>query len=798
MTPLHSLTRKIFCPLLFCGLALLAIMSLLPHSATAIWQIRWYPLHIASLSLVTLGLYGFLIGHALQVSRSMLALMWMLGLLSFGCLVSCFTGPFPVRSLIYSFPLFSAICCGSLMLLTFTAEGLQSLFRSRNFQGALCLFVGVWCGVSVYFFLSGELLPFLKMAKTLDQAADGGLYSLILNEGLPKIRNAEPFGHPNYNSGFLLLVLPLLLHSIRNPAGIWMRRCSLGLFVVGFVLLLSTQSRNAVFGAAVAAVMYLWWSRPPQKKFVLSILGIGVVFAFLLLWVPRFSHAFSVSPGRLGIWKAAWLTGLKYFPFGCGEGLTPELMAYFSPVLNAAWESSIQFHHTWLHAWAVGGLFAFTALLGVTFWILIHIFKSAHLDAEDRKMLAPSVMALAASFILFWADYQLDIFPIALILFFHLAVFSTAFEKKNLRWQGSKPLGAGLLILSTFTLLISLTRIPASIESRQAVERAGAAFENGKTDEAVSAFLEANDAVAEPYALNMAGMLLSRNPRTHSDAIRLFEQSLSLWEAQVLAHEFLVALYMHEAEHDAAPAEKTALLTKALSHADRRVQMAPQLQGSYLDQAQIRQHLGQPESEVIKSLFHELVMQGDLLFPATWHELGSLEVYQPKVYEKLMSREVSNTQPEILHRIQYLQGYLYLMDQIPAEMNVPEEVVGLIHFRLQQPGSLYLLQEVCEVEGETRVSAMKRLLVYLFKAPVSDEMVLAFSGQVGEGENCVAELLTFGQAKRATQQYGGVGINARHPYSLPVPRPRTYPEAFGSRFLPAWGGKSFLLESVSE
>ncbi len=684
------------------------------------------------------------------------------------------------------------------MLLSFSAEGLQALFRSRKFQGFLCLFVGVWCGVSLYRFLFGAFFPFFSMAKNLDQAADGGLYSLILQEGLPHLRNGDPFGHPNYNSGFLLLLLPLLLHGIRNPAGTWIRRCSIGVLLAGFAVLLSTQSRNALLGVAVAAVMYLWWNRPPQKKFVLSILGIGVVFILLFMLVPRFSESFSLSSGRKGMWMAAWLTGMKYFPFGCGEGLSPEMIQYFTPELDSIWESSIQFHQTWLHAWAVGGLFAFVALLGVTIWIAVHLFKSANLDAEDRKVLAPSVIALSTSFVLFWADYQLDIFPIALILFFHLAVFSAGFEKKKRVALRSGPFAGGFLLLSTLALLVSFTRIPGSVQSRRAVERAGIAFENDELGDAISAYREAFDAVEEPYALNMAGMLLSRDPHTHPDAIQMFEASLSLWEAQILVHEFLVPLNLVAAENAETPAEKTALLTKALYHADRRVEMAPQLQGSYLDQAVIRQQLGRPRAEVTESLFYELLMQADLLFPATWHELGELEGYQHEVFEMLMIWEPPSDQPDILHRLRLLQGYLYLMDQIPAEFEVSDQVVDWIHIRLQQPGALNLLLEVCKTVDSQRVSAMKRLLVYLLKSPVSDEGVLAFSSNLDEDVSCLAGVLTFGHAKKLSLNYSGVAIAARHPFSIPVPRPRSYPEAFGSSLLPRIEGKTFSLESARQ
>ena len=719
-------------------------------------------------------------------------------LISSGLMASAFTGPFPERALVYSLSTLSAIFCGALMLVSFRKEDFIELFQSKTFQLLLATFICVWCSISLYRYLSQQLFPFLHKIEHLDQAANGGLYDLLFQKHFSTLamRNGSPFGHPNYNSGFLLILLPLLTYGIVFPASKGCRWLSGIALLFGLGILVSTQSRNALLGVGVAVGMGVWWNQLQRKRALQILGGLAVLGMLLLAIFPRFQQMLtSVSPARRGMWQAAWMTGKHYFPFGSGEGLTPEMLQLFSPNLTAIWENSIQFHHTWLHLWAVGGILAGFGILGSTVWIFIRLLFPGEMDPKIRLLVTPSVMALSASFIVFWADYQMDIFPIALLLFFHLGVLAVCTGKDPSSSTRFQQHSKGLLIVPAICLLISAWMIPASLQSRREIEQAGSAYEEGDIPTAVKNYLQAFDTLPESYSLNMAAVLLSQNPAGHAEAIKLFERSLELWEPQTLVHEYLVFLWMQEADEHTDPEDRKEFMEKALHHARRRAEIAPQLRGSYLDIAMISQQLSLPDEDITEALFYELVMQGDLVFPVTWTALGELEVYREPVLRQLMTSPPP-VNPQLRSRIERLQGYADLIGDFPSGIEGSDPARERIANRMDSSAAFVLLQNICDADPTQKVEAMKRLLVYLFESPISDESTRQFLP--AQRENCIGDVLTFGQPRAKRTGFKGVGITARHPYSIPVNRPRAYPDVFGSRFVPAVSHKAFRLEEPKE
>lgn len=778
------------------GLFLLAGLSLVPDAASSIWMIRWYPLHICSVAFICLGGCGLLIDQREDAHNSHKNLLILLICISIGLTAGALTGPFPGRALIYSLSTIASIFCGCIFLVKVQKEHLIRLFTSRTFQILIASFVCIWSGISLYRYFTQQLLPFLANLELLDQAANGGLYDLIFQKHFSTLalRNGSPFGHPNYNSGFLLILLPLLYYGLMTPASKGVRGFSLLALLLGALVLITTQSRNALLGLGTGIAIAVWWNQLQPKRSLQIMAGLAILGLAVILVFPRFQQMLtSVSPARKGMWQAAWMTGLKYFPFGSGEGLTPEMLQLFSPEISSIWENAIQFHHTWLHLWAVGGVFAGVGILGITVWILIRMVFPGELDLKSRQLVTPSVMALSASFIVFWADYQLDILPIALLLYFHLVVFAVCTGKKAPATPRIQYFSRGLLIVPGICLLICAMIIPASLQSRKEIEQAGRAYEQGDIPGAVSNYLEAFDSVPEPYSLNMAAILLSADPAGHQKAIDLFAQSLEIWEPQTLVHEYLVDLWMKEAERDLPANETQAALEKALHHAHRRAEIAPQLRGSYLDIAQISHELQLPDSVVTDALFNELLMQGYLLFATSWNGLGDLQYFQPTVLERLMTNQ-NKGEPALQARMELWQSYLYLLDGIPADYQVSEQVREESSKRLRDMATLNLLNEVCIAKGPVQSEAMKRLLIYLFEAPVSEETTHLFLGNRNMESNCFASLLNLGQLRMPATSYGGVGITARHPYSIPVMRPRGYPDVFGNRILPNFTHKIFSLE----
>lgn len=795
LSPFLMSLQKICFVLLGLGFGLLALMLFLPDAGTTIWQIRWYPLHLCSLILLSVGVCALLMGKEKNGTATVMFVGWCLGLMAAGFVGGALHGPFPSRALIYSFATLSALFCAAVLLTTMQTADFRRLFHSQGFQLSLSLFLILWCGWSLYGFISGEVLPLFKWARRLDTAAQGGLYDLLLEKKLPELRNAAPFGHPNYNSGFLLLILPLLLHGIRQPATRLLRTLSVIALALGLLMLLSTQSRNALLGMALAAAVTFWWTRSSLKH-LLPVLGGGILF-FLIIFVlvPRFqSHLFSVSPGRWGMWTAAWWTGLEYFPWGSGEGLTPEMLQKFSPALDAVWENSIQFHHTWLQVWAVSGGLASIGLLGITFWCGGKVLQPWKCDDPVKPLALPSAMALAATFVVFWADYQLDLFPMAMLLFFHITVLAVIFtvEKPKTAKVGYR--SNWLLVVPVLALLISASRLPASLASRREIAEAGLAFEQGELEKSVTHYLRAFDAVAEPYALNMAAMVSV--PQHRDEAIALFNWSLDLWEPQVLVHEYLVSLYIKEAEGQSDPDQRHNALQSALKHAGRRASMAPQLKGVYLDMAQIAHQLQMPEEVIVDALFYECLMQGDFLFPGAWAAVGDVSRYEPAVLEKLTGVD-SVRQPAVQARIEQWQGFLHAAGRYPETATLSEAAENRFDQMINRSSALQLLEAALNAPPQDQPTAIRRLLVYLFENEVSDATVDIFLQPMQtHPEVARVTILCFGEAPLRVTRLQGVGLSARHPFSIPVPRPRSYPDAFGSRFLPDSQHKTFQPEMI--
>lgn len=786
--------RKILLAVSVIGLFVLAGLSLVPDAATSIWMIRWYPLHICSVAFICLGGCGLLFDRREPSHNSHQNLLILLVSISTGLTAGALSGPFPERALIYSHSTLASIFCGGILLVKLQKEDLIRLFSSRTFQILIALFVCIWSGVSLYRYLTQQLLPFLAKLELLDQAANGGLYDLIFQKHFSTIRNGSPFGHPNYNSGFLLILLPLLYYGLLSPASKEVRWLSLLALLLGISVLITTQSRNALLGLGVGIAIAVWWNQLQRKRTLQIMAGLAVLGLAVILVFPRFQQMFtSVSPARKGMWQAAWMTGLKYFPFGSGEGLTPEMLQLFSPELSSIWENSLQFHHTWLHLWAVGGVFAGVGILGITVWILIRVVFPEELDLKSRQLVTPSVMALSASFIVFWADYQLDIFPIALLLYFHLVVLAVCTAREVTKPTRVQNISGLLWIIPGICLLFCVWMLPASVKSRTEIEAAGTAYEQGDIPTALSKYLQAFETVPEPYSLNMAAVLLSENPASHQDAINLFQQSLTLWEPQTLVHEYLVDLWIKEADEATEPLERTQALEHARHHALRRAEIAPQLRGSFLDLAKISKELDLSDSEITEALLFELLIQGDLLFPETWSVLGDLQPYREAVLIKLMTLQ-SPEDKSLQYIIHTMQGYLGLIDEIPEGFELSDNIQQQMAKRSKKNVSLRLLSKVCEATDAEKAEAMKRLLVYLFEAPVSDQTVAVFLAT--SSTSCITDLLCFGQARLQSTRFQGIGLSARHPFSIPVNRPQAYPDVLGSRFLPATSHKPFLFNGL--
>jgi tetratricopeptide (TPR) repeat protein len=766
------------------GLAGVAALTFLPTSATIIWDIRWFPLYFALLFLMCLAV----LPSGVRKKSSVAARIPLIGLslLAGGLCLGAVTGPLPGRSLVYAFPALAAVVVGVFLFETVRLSQIQTWVSSRLFQTLIPFFLIAWTGRSLYLYVTKTITPMREQARFLDEAAGGGIFSVLWEQALQstRFRNQHPFGHQNYVSGFLLLLLPLLIYGIRKPAGKGIRTLSLFALGLGVVILTSTQSRNALLGMAVGVGVLVWWISGNRKLLwqvsaAFLLLGVGLVWT-----LPRFQGSiFQGESARLGMWKAAWLTGVHSFPFGVGEGLTPEFLQLYSPQLSSAWTGSIQFHQTWLHLWAVSGLLGLAGIGLLTIWIGVRLLQVWKWDAERRKWVVPSAMALSASFVVFLADYQLDIFPIAILWVGHLVVLTTLCIEANPVMEKSG-VWNWIRWVPVLALGIAAVQIPNSVRSRNQIDLAGAAFEEHDVDKAEIHFLKAFEYLEEPYSLNMAGRVVSENPARRRDAIALFDRSLELWEAQSLAHDYLTALWTAEFEERRSQNQNGVdeALANAFHHARRRAEISPELKGVYLDLAQLGHLHGAPREQVMDWIWEDLLMNGRLLFDLMWESTGTLAEFQDGVIHRLAEedRELTIRQKR---RRDYLRGWYVQIHPEATAIWTPDQAERWTE-RMHTRPEWMLLEAFCEAGAERKPETLLRLLVYVLRTTISPEAVNFFKEYAdGEEGDCRSGLLNAGRVSLKRTIWNNVGISSRHPYSIPVYRPQRQPVVFGAEWI---------------
>jgi len=162
------------------------------------------------------------------------------------------------------------------------------------------------------------------------------------------------FGHRNYLSSFMILLLPLLLALARPwdwrwgmaPAPGW-QRFYLVAFGLGLAAMAMAQTRAAIAALLLALVLFWWVGRrlqagnsplPPARNLLLSLLGLALV-AGAVLWLfnsqlphNRFTALFTAKAWmtRLNPWEAAW-NSIRQSPW-LGYGLGSSYSLYFSHV----------------------------------------------------------------------------------------------------------------------------------------------------------------------------------------------------------------------------------------------------------------------------------------------------------------------------------------------------------------------------------------------------------------------------------------------------------------------------------
>jgi len=616
----------------------------------------------------------------------------------------------------------------------------------------------------------------LQHIRLLDAAAEGGLYSILLNEQLPGLRNSHPFGHQNYLSGWLLLSLPVLFDSCKKEPIKSFRYLHLLVLLLGGLLLFTLQSRNTILGLLSGAGLVFLWYRGTKTLWLPYFLGGTILlFALLLLLSPRLLQLINVfSPQRLGMWNAAYLTGVEFFPWGCGEGLTPEMLHYFSEKLPYRWPASLQFHQTWLHFWAVGGVLALLGILGLSAWIGYTVLTSKHLGAEERRNLLPSVFALGATFSVMMSDYQWDIYPITLMVMYHVVALARKIQVEVFKSQIHTLYKFLLPATAVFCTLICLTVFPAALRSRALIDQAGRYAEQRKLNEAAAAFEEAYEIFPEAYSLNMAGQLLAQDPSGFEAAAEFFERSLNVWEAQPVAHDFLAEIYIRHSEESSRADEDdyNQLVSKALHHALRFSQIAPEIKGCHMRVASL--HLDSDPDQANLAVERELRYHVDYIFPSMWQANQRVVSLEEPFFLWFLSKSY-DLESKMERGLAYRQAWSSILGR-PAKKDNQHfrELLLNINSRKNEGNGFKLLNEYCLAEGSVdKIDALRRLLIYLVRKPIAAEQAVSFEHFVWKNkisEDCTQQVLLSLTANSKASTFQSIGLLSRHPRSLRVIR----------------------------
>jgi len=740
-------------------------LTFLGSSASVIWDFRWFPAFI----LTTLLIAGGTISIAWRAPFRLTIPGLLILILLIGLWLGSMTGPFPRLSLLYSFPLFT----GFIWCLTATCSDLPKRLIEKTLspkgQLLICSLVSLWCLISLFRFIMQDVMPAYAHWRELDQSAGGGLFSLLRKQGLRQLRNAHPFGHMNYTSGFLLLVLPLLwIPKYPNQRSLALLR---GLAtLLGGLVLISLQSRNTLAGLFLGAAAVVYWKSRRKKTLLLQGVGLLSLLAVFYAASPRFhGRFFQESSARWGVWQLAWNTGVAYFPWGTGEGLAPEVSDQLARTVSAKWPSLLQFHHGWLHLWSAGGILALAGITGLTLWIIVFLLHKAKAQNIGDINPAPSLFALFAYFMVMLSDYQFDLLPLLFLWGLHLGILTVKTDLFTFKLpQSSVRL---LLIPAMIPLIASLTVIPAAYRSRLAMERAGSAWERNDIPAALDAYEDAHAVLGEAYPLTLKAHLLAQNPEQTAEAIRTFERSLAIWPHQIIPLDSLTALWLQKAgqyHQQQNPEQEQHALAQAEAASRQLLRIAPHLSGVFSTHALIRSRQGAPDGEVVGYLLQEVLHRGHMVVPGILHRVSGLGHLEAGVIEKLMALdpESENLNTNALY---LLQGYAIHLHGLPPETH-PTAVERFEHVRGLNP-SLGLIDTTIASSPEEQHQALHRFWVYLTRHPYSLEQTRPLL-QVLENENPFQSLLRLsGQTTPRQSLYAGHALRARHPFAPPIQRP---------------------------
>jgi O-antigen ligase len=271
----------------------------------------------------------------------------------------------------------------------------------------------------------------------LVQAIFPSLFGWIQTYGQRNI--ISTFGNTTYFSGFLVLVIPLLLSEGFSKKNFSRHQIFLIiLFLLALYLLVMTESRSAWVALIVSCLLFFFlWSTSGRQRWII-LAGFGVAMLVTILLFPalverRLSSIFEVSPTssltrRLVIYDGAWRSFLDAPILGHGIGnFIVILPKYRSPDYWMSRTEDIvpHAHNEFLE------ILSETGMLGFLFWILPIFFclralwkAMKHATDPERTIFIGYACSIVAVLVDNLASMNLRTVPVATIFWFILGVAS--------------------------------------------------------------------------------------------------------------------------------------------------------------------------------------------------------------------------------------------------------------------------------------------------------------------------------------------------------------------------------------
>lgn len=282
----------------------------------------------------------------------------------------------------------------------------------------------------------------------------GSLLALVFVGGLQSVgvipyrdpgRITATYFYPNtaarYFISLLLMTLPWILFG-----HVKQKRLMLGLWLLGFLLVLTTKSYNGVVSLGAGLVMLLLLLPRPFQVFkrvaLMSLVIIALVIVVNAPKLPKWETSIRDSRlTRLEFWDVAMHVIQDNFWTGIGiktwELTYPKLVETYGPFPPLNW-GSVQPHNVFLDSFVKAGLPGFFAITAFMLWPILEgwvVVKRAWKQKASDWWLGLSVAAFGLSMLTFgliddplWSD---DAMPFRFIVLFMMVSFVQRLESKR-------------------------------------------------------------------------------------------------------------------------------------------------------------------------------------------------------------------------------------------------------------------------------------------------------------------------------------------------------------------------------